>query len=141
MKRTIIESERSAVYAAMNEEPGEVLDLSEDYEASDIYAAMSEIDDDVVDAKRFTKPLVGGGAMNFVGKTVSVETNGKTVDVPTTVYVEKLENVIRRQEQAIAKLEHQVRTINYLFRSQKTVVAKTLNDLRREVDNKIDRRD
>jgi hypothetical protein len=117
----------------------------DEYKAADIYAAMADDEDDAADNRMMSRPLIGGGGtVNLVGRTVPVTVGDKTVDVPTMAYISRLEAIVHAQKLALEKTNRMMRMLEQMLRQQKTALAhhaNNINDMGREIDYKIDRRD
>lgn len=111
---------------------------------SEIYAAMADEEDDATDTVIASRPLISGGITNLKGKSVSITVEGKAVDVATAAYVGRLEEVVMQQKMILEKQGRLLRALEQLLRQQKGGQAQhaaVINDLRRELEQKIDRRD
>lgn len=135
MKKPILE--RADIYAAMADDTtGKI--LSED---ANIYAAMIEDEDEEKDATVAAKKV----SVPFGGhKSVPVAFGEKTIDAASLAYVQQLERIIQKQKLELQKLDRTVKTLSYMIKNQRDHAnssTRTLQDIKRELDNKIDRRD
>jgi hypothetical protein len=81
---------------------------------------------------------------NRKGKSVSVLVDGHPVEVVTRSYVDYLETVIEKQKLEIQKLGRMLRIVERNVRQQRAATnmhVGHLNDIRHDLENKIDRRD
>ncbi len=112
---------------------------------SEIYAAMDQQTDDDEDAAYLAKPLIGGGILNLNGgKSVPVQVGEKTIDAATLAYVQKLEKIVHEQGLALKKQERLLKSFVQMTKTTRTQAAAShnrLNEVSRELDQKIDRRD
>lgn len=107
-----------------------------------IYAAMAEEDDntDITDdeRKRLFSPLFGSPA------SIPVVVGDRSVDVATIAYVKRLERLLIQQGIEIKKLHAAMRAMSISQRQntlQLHAQNNITNDLKHELDNKVDRRD
>ena len=109
--------------------------------SADIYAAMIEDEDDDADKLLVTKKVVAPfGARN----SVPVQHGEQTVEAATLAYVQQLERIVNQQRAEIRKLDRMVRTLGFMVKNQRdhaNASTRVLQDVRRELDNKYDRRD
>lgn len=127
---------RTEIYAAMREQPAT---LTED---ANIYAAMVDDIDDEIDSRAANKPVK---PLFGASRSVTVlSPEGAKQDAASLGYVEQLEKTIRRQDMELKKLGHLVRTLGFMVRQQRDNTNqnnRSLTNINRELDNKIDRRD
>lgn len=112
--------------------------MESDETRADIYAAMIDDDDD------------GAPASNVITSTentknfTTILVNDSKVQVPTLEYVRRLEQTITTQNALLQKLERQLNRVNSLLRNHRSTIhgqANRINDVIRDLDSKIDRRD
>lgn len=92
-------------------------------------------DDSDDDAPASTAPATGSD-LDVSGHRAVLTINGKAVEVPTMAYVRHLEKEIERQNRLIVRLTAAMRT----QRTSSATHGNELRDMRRDVDNKLDRR-
>jgi hypothetical protein len=115
--------------------------INEEDRAS-IYAAMADMEEEETAERKARNPFTRG---KDSGKSVSVPLgDGKSADVPSMEYVQGLERIIRAQAQTIEKFERAFHRIDAKLRTQRAHIngqSGRINDVNRELDQKIDRRD
>lgn len=115
-----------------------------EFASADIYAAMAADEEDAEDERLMSRPLIQGGLVNLHGRSVPVQVGDKTVEVATSAYVARLENIVREQKLAIQKQERLIKALGQMIRAQKSTTghhADNINSIKRDLDYKIDRRD
>lgn len=106
----------------------------------DVYAAMLDEDDIEQDKKVENKPT----SLPFGAKSsVPYVHDGKTYNVATSQIVNQLEATIKKQQTEIQRLDRAVKSLTQLLRNQKSYTDSAKRDMaeiRRDMENKIDRR-
>lgn len=103
-----------------------------------IYAAMTDDDD--------TEEVVGIKLMPTDDSRdfTTVIVNDKKVQVPTLDYMRRLEQTIQQQARTIQRFERQFNRMASLLRTHRSSLngqSNRINDVVRDLDSKIDRRD
>lgn len=117
-------------------------DLNEDANRAAIYAAMMDAEEDEVERKRSKNPLF---QQSDAARTVTIPlADGQSVEVPSMAYVRELERLIRAQATLLDKFERQFHRVEHKLRTHRSAINghnSRINDVGRELDQKIDRRD
>lgn len=101
-----------------------------DEERAAIYAAMDEDDNESIQT------------INTIVPNKGVLVDG--TPVPTLEYVRHLERVIKTQDENIKRIERQLARVTSLLRTHRSSIHgqnSRINDVARELEQKIDRRD
>lgn len=107
-------------------------------ERAEIYAAMTELDED--DIFKSTTVLSKTNALF----TTILLPDGKPIAVPSVEYVQSLEKLLIQLREQLKKHERFFNRIDAKFRTHKSVInghSNKMNDMDREMKQKIDRRD
>lgn len=112
--------------------------MTEPVNSADVYAAMLDDEESEIDTKKELKPI----SAPFGAKpSVPLVHDNKSYMVATYQYVLELERIVKRQQTEIKKLERAITNISQSLSSIRNAADRQLQDVRRNLDNKIDRRD
>ncbi len=109
-----------------------------DEERAALYAAMREIEDETDDeddklSQEFHVPKSSKDVATLAGGTM----------VPTLAYIQKLEQIVKQQQKTIDRHERSFARLASAIRGNRSSLqqqSSRVNDLSRDLDNKIDRR-
>lgn len=110
---------------------------------ADIYAAMAAMEEQEATERAARNPFAQR-AEQQKQQAVRVQAEGGTAEVPTITYVRELERLVREQARKIEKFEREFHRISAKMRQQRIIAHgqnNRLNDVVRDLDYKIDRRD
>jgi hypothetical protein len=114
-------------------------DINED--RADIYAAMAAAEEEEAAERSARNPFTKRAN---ISDTILVPMGDGTAEVPSMDYVRRLERMVREQARIIERFERQFHRIDAKLRTHRTTIngqSSRINDVNRELDQKIDRRD
>ena len=117
--------------------------MTDNGDRSDIYAAMAEMEEEEAAERSKANPFAQY-RQQAKDRSVTVRVGEGTAEVATTAYVRELERLVRDQARKIEKFERQFHRIAASMKNQRSQLHgqnNRINDVVRDLDQKIDRRD